>query len=182
MTIEAPAEPRTIREVVGLFDTYPALELAVDELLTSGFARCELSLLAEAGTGSGKTSVELADDPAAPRKDHFCTEALGDAEGSLIGGFAIIPAMGGGGVAAAAGATTLAAAGVAAATGGVGAVLGTLLAVMLARRRATDQAQQTVEGGQLLWVRTRSPELERRALDVLERNAAHHVHAHDLPI
>ena len=24
MTIEAPAEPRTIREVVGLFDTYPA--------------------------------------------------------------------------------------------------------------------------------------------------------------
>ena len=76
----------------------------------------------------------------------------------------------------------IAATGVAAATGGFGAVLGTLLAVMLARRRATDQAQQTVEGGQLLWVRTRSPELERRTLDILERNAAHHVHAHDLPV
>ena len=92
--------------------------------------------MAEAGAASGKTSVELADDPAAPHTDHFCTEALGNAEGSLIGGFAIIPAMSGGGVAAAAGATTLAATGVAAATGGFGAVLGTLLAVMLARRRA----------------------------------------------
>lgn len=182
MTTQAPVEPRTIREVVGLFDTYPALEKAVDELLTSGFARCELSLLAKAGTASGRTSEELADDPTAPRTDHFCTEALGNAEGSLISGFAIIPAMGGGGVAAAAGATTLAAAGVAAATGGVGAVLGTLLAVMLARRRATDQTRQTAEGGQLLWVRTRSPELERRALNILGHNAAHHVHAHDLPV
>ena len=47
MTTQAPVQPRTIREVVGLFDTYPALEKAVDELLTSGFARCELSLLAD---------------------------------------------------------------------------------------------------------------------------------------
>lgn len=173
---------RYVREVVGLFDDYAALEQAVDELLTSGFARCELSLLAEDGAGPGRSTVQLADDPSAPRTDHFCTEALGNAEGSLVGGFVIVPAFGAAWAAAAAGATTLAATGLALGSGGAGAVLGAALAVLLARRRAADQASQAAAGGQLLWVRTRSPELERRALAILSRHAAHHVHAHDLPV
>ncbi|MDN3564614.1 hypothetical protein ACFQY5_17890 [Paeniroseomonas aquatica] len=180
----APAwtEIRAVREVVGLFDDHAALEQAVDELLVSGFDRCEVSLLAEAGDAPGNRAEQLADDPQAPRTDHFCTEALGNAEGGLIGGFAVIPALSAAGAATAVGATTLAVTGLAIASGGAGAVLGAFLAVLLARRRATHHAEQTEMGGQLLWVRTRSPELEQRGMDILARHAAHHVHAHDMPV
>lgn len=175
-------ETHAVREVVGLFNDHAALERAVDELLVSGFARCEVSLLAEAGDGQGHTAEQLADDPKAPRTDHFCTEALGNAEGGLIGGFAVIPALSAAGAATAAGATTLAVTGLTIASGGAGAILGAFLAVLLARRRLTHQALQTELGGQLLWVRTRSPELEHRAMDILAHHAAHHVHAHDMPV
>ncbi len=130
----------------------------------------------EIGTPRG-----TAPDPGFQADVATSSEALGNAECSLVGGFAILPAFGGAWAAAAARATTLAATGVALGTGCVGAVLGAALAVLLARRRAAHQTGQTAEGGQLLWVRTRSPELERKALDILSRHAAHHVHAHDLP-
>ena len=84
-----------VREAVGIFARQQDLQAAIDDLLTSGFARCELSLRGtETEATAGRTPEALADDPAAPRTDHFCTEALGDAEGSLIGGFAVLPALG----------------------------------------------------------------------------------------
>jgi len=85
----------TVREAVGIFASQQDLQAAIDDLLTSGFARCELSLRgAETDATAGQAPEALADDPVTPRIDHFCTEALGDAEGSLIGGFAVLPALG----------------------------------------------------------------------------------------
>ena len=170
------------REAVGIFDTYEALQDAVDALLLSGFARCELSLpAAQTGPQADEPAAALADDPAARRTDHFCTEALGDAEGSLISGFTVVPAMGTAWIGAAAGASLLATAGFAVATAGTGALIGAALAALLARRRRLGFDEQAEHGGLLLWVRTRTPELEECALDILRRHAAHHVHAHDLP-
>ncbi len=83
-----------VREAVGIFASQQDLQAAIDDLLTSGFARCELSLRgAETDATAGRAPEALANDPATPRTDHFCTEALGDAEGSLIGGFAVLPAL-----------------------------------------------------------------------------------------
>lgn len=70
-------------------------QAAIDDLLTSGFARCELSFRgAETDATAARAPEALADDPATPRIDHSCTEALGDAEGSLIGDLAVLPALG----------------------------------------------------------------------------------------
>ena len=123
------------REVVGIFDTYKALEDAVDELL-AGFARCELRLLGkQAGPQADEPAAMLADDPAARRTDHFCTEALGNAEGALVSGFAIVPAFGTAAAGAAAGVGLLATAGLAIATAGTGALIGAALAALVVRRR-----------------------------------------------
>lgn len=181
-----PADPGfssgPVREAVGIFDGNADLLAAIDELLMSGFARCELSLL---GTDEAamvrRTAEALADDPAAPRTDHFCVEALGNAEGSLISGLAIVPAFGAAWAGAAAGAGALAVGGFVVVSGGVGALVGVALAALLARHHSGHLAAQVEDGGLLLWVRTRSPELEWRALDILARHAAHHVHAHELP-
>ncbi len=151
---------------------------AIDDLLTSGFARCELSLRgADDATTAGRTPQALADDLATPRTDHFCTEVLGNAEGSLIGGFAILRAFG---AAGAAGAGMLAIGGLTVISGAAGAVVGAALAALLARHHAANLTRQLAEGGLLLWVRTRSPELEQRALGILARHAGTHVHSHSL--
>lgn len=187
MTDPTPAGPRgfvtPVREAVGIFRSEQELQDAIDDLLTHGFARCELSL-----RGAGDATMDaaaasrppeaLADDPAAPRTDHFCTEALGNAEGSLIGGFAILPAFGAAWAAGAAGAGMLAIGGLTVISGGAGAVVGAALAALLARHHAANLTDQLAEGGLLLWVRTRSPELEQRALGILARHAGTHVHSH----
>lgn len=123
---------------------------------------------------AGRSAEALADDPAAPRTDHFCVEALGNAKGFLIGGLAIVPAF----AAAWAGAGALAVGGFVV-IGGGGAVVDVALAVLLARDHRRHLAARVEDGGLLLWLRTRSPELKRRALGILARPAAHH--AHELP-
>lgn len=62
-------------------------------------------------------------------------------------------------------------------SGGAGAVVGAALAAMLARHHAA-LASQVTKGRLLMWVRTRSPELEAWALRILSTHAATHVHSH----
>jgi hypothetical protein len=95
-----------VREAVGVFKTAEALQNAIDELLSSGFHRAELSLLAreadvvaELGHKYRKTA-DLADDRSAPRSAYVSVEALGDGEGAVIGALMYVGAgllMGSGG-------------------------------------------------------------------------------------
>lgn len=65
-------EQAILHEAVGIFDTEPAMMAAVDELLTAGFGRCELSFGGrQEGTQADETAVELADDPDATRTNQF---------------------------------------------------------------------------------------------------------------
>jgi len=96
---------------------------------------------------------------------------------SVIGGFAILSAFG---AAWAAGAGMLAIGGLTVISGSAGAVVGAALAALLARHHAANLTGQLAEGGLLLWVRTRLPELEQRALGILARHAGTHVHSHSL--
>jgi hypothetical protein len=151
-----------VREAVGIFHSEQELQDAIDDLLTHGFARCELSLRgAGEATAAGRTP-----------------EALGNAEGSLIGGFAILPAFGAAWAAGATGAGMLAIGGLTVVSGGAGAAVGAALAALLARHHAANLTGQLAEGGLLLWVRTRSPELEQRALGILACHAGTLVHSH----
>jgi hypothetical protein len=167
-----------VREAVGIFDDQTSLQAAIDELMLAGFQQFELGLL-DHETVDDARPHHLADDPATPRKPYVAPESVGDAQGGLIAGFALLPAMGAAAVTAGTGAAIAATAAVTAATGGVGALIGGALAYAMTRNRDKGIAAQEDAGGLLLWVRVRSAEHERQALDILTRNAAHHVHAHD---
>lgn len=84
-----------MHEAVGIFDNEVSMQAAIDDLLTAGFGRCELSFAGKQdGTQADETAVVLDDDPRTARTNQFSPEVLGDAEGSLTGGFALIPVLG----------------------------------------------------------------------------------------
>jgi hypothetical protein len=72
MTVEE--EVRTVREAVGVFNRPEDLQAAIDELLSSGFDRAELSLLASEHAEEEKLGHRyervsaLADEPTDPRE------------------------------------------------------------------------------------------------------------------
>lgn len=167
-----------VREAVGIFDTQDQLQAAIDELQLAGFDRFELGLV-DTDAASDAPAHHLADDPTTPRKNYVAPESFGDAQGGLIAGFAMLPAMGTAAVVAGTGAAVAVTAAATVATGGVGALVGGALAYIATRKRADTQATQEDQGGHLLWVRVRTPGHEQKALDILRRHAAHHVHTHD---
>lgn len=171
-------------EVVGIFHTADDLESAVDELLSSGFDRAELSLLAsetavsEKMGGLYRSVAQMADDPLVPRSAFVSTAAIGDAEGALIGSLTYVGAiLGVGAVVMSGGAlgATIAAAIVA---GGSGGLIGSALASWVGRHHAAYLHEQIDNGGILLWVRAWNTSDEERALQIMNNHAANKVHTH----
>jgi hypothetical protein len=84
-------EVDSVREAVPVFDTAETLQSAIDELLSSGFHRAELSLVPSEADVLSKLGHkyrkprELEDNPIAPRAAYIWTEAIGDGQGALIG-------------------------------------------------------------------------------------------------
>lgn len=180
-------DPNTIREAVGYFETPEALQDAVDDLLSSGFDRAELSFLAAEATVEKKLGhryrkvSELEDSSQAQRSSYVSTESIGDAEGALIGAPLYVAAGTAAGAILATGGTLAAAVGAAALAGGAGALVGGVLAKIVGDQHARHMQEQLERGGLLLWVRTRDEQRERSATDILRRNSGRDVHVHDLP-
>jgi hypothetical protein len=180
-------EAQTVREAVGVFNRPDDLQGAIDDLLSSGFDRAELSLLASEHVVEEKLGhlyekvSALKDDPTVPRAAYVSTEAIGGAEGALIGGLMYV------GVTAAAGAIVVAggtlAAGIAAAVlaGGAGGLIGSILAKWVDDHHAHYLQEQIDHGGLLLWVRTRDTVDEKRAVEILRKHSGGDVHVHALP-
>jgi hypothetical protein len=173
----------SVCEVVGVFHNAEDLESAIDELLSSGFDRAELSLLASEDAvatklgGYYRRAEEMVDDPAVPRTAFVSTAAIGDAEGALIGGLAYVGAtvaigavvMSGGALAAAVAAAVLA--------GGTGGLIGSALAYWVGHHHAAYLHDQLENGGLLLWVRAWNASDETRALEIIGKHAADKVHS-----
>jgi hypothetical protein len=173
----------SVCEVVGVFHKAEDLESAIDELLSSGFDRSELSLLASEAAVATKLGgyylpvSEMADDPAVPRAAFVSTAAIGDAQGALIGGLAYVGAtvavgavvMSGGALAAAIAAAVLA--------GGTGGLIGSVLAHWVGHHHAAYLHDQIDNGGLLLWVRAWNASDEARALAIISKHAADKVHS-----
>ena len=106
---------RTVREAVGVFHRSEELQAAIDELLQSGFHRAELSLLASEHAVDQKLGhryrkvSSLEDDPVIPRAAYVSQEAIGGAEGGLIGILLYIGAVAAAGAVVASGGTLTAA-------------------------------------------------------------------------
>ncbi|HSO42447.1 MAG TPA: hypothetical protein VLR47_06360 [Rhodospirillales bacterium] len=177
----------TTREAVGLFNDWTALQACVDDLLSSGFDRSELSLLAgqkavEEKLGHVYAKVaELEDDPEVPRTAFVGRDSFIEGRTGVIGALAYIGAAAAIGAVVASGGTLAAAIAAAAVAGGSGGLIGTLATRWLGRDRAKEIQSQIDRGGLLLWVRARDRAHEDRAVAVLNRHSADHVHVHDLP-
>jgi hypothetical protein len=180
-------EARTIREAVGVFNRPEELQHAIDELLSSGFHRAELSLLAseqaveeKLGHRYKKVSA-LADHPTVPRAAYVSTEAIGDAEGGLIGGLMYVGGVAAAGAFVASGGTLAATIAAAALAAGAGGLIGSVLAKWVGDRHAHYLQEQLDRGGLLLWVRTWDAEDETRAVEILRKHSASDAHVHALP-
>ncbi len=186
MTPPSEAQDRLVREAVGVFQDADALEAAIDSLMSQGFDRAEISLLAgeravEAKLGAHYRRVQdLEDDPAVPRRAFVSTEAVGDVQGALIGGLIYLGGAAAAGALVATGGSLIGAAVAAALGGGTGGLLGSVLAGLVGDRHARGLQDQLDHGGLLLWVRTRDTAHEEKALRVLEDAGASDVHVHGL--
>lgn len=180
------AERTGIREAVGLFTAPEALQGAIDELLSSGFDRADLSLLAsetavERTFGHAFARAALEDDPATPRGVYVSPDAIGTAEGGLISVLAYVGGVAtAGAIAAAGGPLTMMIVG-AGLAGGAGGLIGTALAKLVGNRRAEDIHAHLDAGGLLLWVRTWHDDDERRAVGILTKHSGRDVHVHSAP-
>jgi hypothetical protein len=183
------AEPaqQAIREAVGVFHDRDSFQSAVEDLMSAGFDRAELSLLAGARAIEEKLGhayqkiEELEDDPTVPRAAYVGNHSLAEGRTGVIGGLAYVGAVVGAGAVVASGGTLAAAIAAAAIAGGGGGLVGGWAAQYLGRDRGKGLQDQLDRGGLLLWVHVREQAREQRAIDILTRNGAEDVHVHDLP-
>jgi hypothetical protein len=178
-------QPDRIREAVGVFASESDLQAAIDELLSSGFHRAELSLLAsedavKAKLGSFANIRDVEDDPAVPRAPYVSPEAIGDAQGGIVSGLVYAGATAAAGTVLVSGGTIVAALVAATLVGGAGGIVGALLAKWLGDNHARYVRTQVDHGGLLLWVRTRDANAEDRAVGILKRHSSRDVHVHAL--
>lgn len=176
-----------VREAVGVFDNAATLEAAIDELGSSGFDRAEISLLAGADAVEQKLGhrydkvTDLEDDAEVPTIAYVSAEAVGDAEGAVIGTLLYLGAVTLAGAVVASGGTLMAAVTAAAIGSGAGGMAGIGLSSFIQQHHADYLQEQLDHGGLLLWVRTRDQAHEKRATDILSRHSAHDVHIHGIP-
>ena len=180
------AEQPIVREAVAVFQTEKDMQAAIDELLTRGFNRAEISLLASTDTVEKKLghkfqSVrDLEDDPDAATIAYATTESAGAAEGAVIATLAYVGALAAF-VPVVAGGGALAAALIAMAVGGgSGITIGALLARMIDQHHADYIADELSHGGLVIWVRTWNEEDEVLATQILKAHSGQDVHVHGL--
>jgi hypothetical protein len=177
-----------VREAVGVFESPETLQEAIDELMSSGFDRAELSLLAAENTVEQKLGhryrkvAELEDDATVPRSCYVSTESIGDAEGGIVGGLMYVGGTAAAGAVFATGGTLAAAIAATALAGGVGGLIGAILAKWVGNQPAHYLQEQLDHGGLLLCVRTWDAEDEKRAVEILARHSGRDVHIHTLPV
>lgn len=176
----------TVREAVGMFTTADTLQEAIDDLMSSGFDRAELSLLAAEQTVEEKLGhkykkvAELEDSTIAPRCCYVSTESIGEAEGGLIGGLLYVGAVAAAGAIVASGGTLAGAIIGAALAGGAGGLIGSVLAKLVDDHHAKHLQEHLDHGGLLLWVRTWDSQTENRAVEILRKHSGRDVHVHEL--
>jgi hypothetical protein len=176
-----------VREAVGVFKRPGDLQGAIDTLLSSGFHRASLSLLASEHAVQQKLGhryghvAALADDDSIPRTAYVSPEAVGGAEGAAIGALTYVGAVAATGAVVASGGTLAALLVAATLAGGTGALVGSILAKFIGDHHGRHLQEQLEHGGLLLWVRTWNEEDERKVVKILRSHQAVGVHVHGLP-
>lgn len=173
-----------VREVVGVFADAETLQAAIDELMSSGFDRAEISLLADEKSVDEKLGhkyrkvTELEDDKATPRTHYVSLESLGAAQGAVIGGLVYLGAAASITAVFVSGGTVATALLAAATATGTWGLVGAALAELIGEHHAKHLEDQLAHGGLLLWVRAWDAEREKKAAEILKKHSGRDVHAH----
>lgn len=176
-----------IREAVGVFGDADSMQHAIEDLLSSGFDRAELSLLASEETVDEKLGhkynkvAEIEDDATVPRTRYVSPETIGDAKTALIGSLVFVGTFGAVGAIVASGGAFAAMITGAALGAGTWGLLGEFLAKLIGDSHASYIQEQLQHGGLLLWVRCLNSEHEKSAMEILSRHSGRDVHVHVLP-
>jgi hypothetical protein len=176
---------RVIKEAVAVFDSPDGLFAAIDAIRDAGFSRADISVLADEKAVEAKLrdafwkAEDLEDNADAPRRAYISEEAMGAAEGTLVGAPLYIGAFVALGAIAAPAMPLSAAVAALVVGGGAGAALGGLLAKRVGDRHAEYLNNQIRHGGLILWVRTDTEAKEAKALEVLKSLPARDVHLND---
>jgi len=179
---------RPIREVVGIFHASADLQATIDDLLSAGFDRAELSLLASVRTIEKKLghayrkTRDIADDPEIPRAAYVSLEAIGDAKGGLIGSLVYVSAIVAAGAVVVSEGPLAAAFAAAVVAGGAGGFIGSLLARIVGHHHANYLQEQIDNGGLLLWVHARDADHEARSIAILRSHCGDNVHVHETAV
>lgn len=163
----AAIEPKpfpVVREAVASFPDREHFRRAVSALLAAGFDQTDLSVLAS------HQSLAVADDESDKLTAAGLTEELKYIGPLTIAGFTLLS---GGPIAATAAALVAAGLG--------GAALKEIFDDYTAPPHRDEFTAALHAGAVLLWVRCADPDLEARALRILEESGGRHVHIHGRP-
>lgn len=149
-------------EVVGLFETREGFEHAVEALLTAGFDRTALSVLAS------HTSLEVADDPPPTPRDDALTALVGELNYAFPLEAAGILTVVGGPITGTIGAL------IAAGVGGL--AIRDYLDELTSHPDTDSFAKALEEGGLVVWVQVDNAEKEALAAGILTEEGASNVH------
>jgi len=122
---------------------------------------------------------EIADDPNVPRAAYVSTEAIGGAEGGLIGALVYVGAIVPAGAVVVSEGPLAAAFAAAAVAGGAGGLIGTMLAHVVGHHHANYLQEQIEKGGLLSWVHARDPKHAERSIAILRSHCGDKVHVHE---
>jgi hypothetical protein len=172
------------REVVGTFHDVKALKGAANALMSNGFDRAALSLVAPDEAvrkqfGTRLNTVEkLEDHPDTPRIAYMDHDDVAIGRGAIISGLSYLGAVGGSTALLTAGGALLPAVAIGAAGGVSGGSLGALFGSWPNAGTARKISDKIDRGGLILWVRTTSMRDDARATGTMNSNGAYDVHAH----
>lgn len=181
-------EDLAVREAAGIFADAKSFEAALDELTSSGFDHADISLLASQAAVEAKLghqyerTSDIIDQEGVPRISLVPKSAVGNAQGTLIGGLVYIGALAAAGPIIVAGGSIAAAIGAAIAAGGAGGVVGGFLGKLIGDKHSSVMEEQLEHGGLIIWVRLRDPEHEEKAVSILRKHAAKDVDVHTLKV
>jgi hypothetical protein len=177
-----------VREVSGVFHSREALDAAIDDLLLAGFDRADIDLVASLDEVSRRLGVyvateALADVPMVPRRPAFSpgditlavalVAAIFGALGAMLAGFEVVARNGSATIAV-----------IAAASAGLACgIFGAAIAVRFVRQDELNGLDDLMaHRGLVVWVRTRTPEREAQAQEILLAHGARAVRVHEIEI
>jgi hypothetical protein len=173
------------KTVVGLFESFPKARTAVEELVSSGFDRARIGIIANKGEQTGATGGGSAGDGDAAARGAIKGAGVGATAGGVVGGAgALIASLGaltipGFGPVLAAGplVALLTGAGVGAAAGAAaGGLIGALTKAGVPEGEARVYEEGIRSGGTLVTVQAEDNDADRAA-EILNRNGAQDIDA-----